>query len=251
MRIDVLTIFPGMFAGVLEESIMGRARAAGLVEVNAVNLRDFAEGRHRVTDDVPYGGGQGMVMKPEPFFRAVDFLRGEVKVGEAKRRVILLCPQGAIFTQDKARELSAMDHLILMCGRYEGVDERVRTLASDEISIGDYILTGGEIPAMVLIDAVVRLIPGAVGDERSTTHESFTDELLEGPQYTRPRSYRGLNVPEVLLSGNHEKIRRWRRKEAIRRTLLRRPERIDETRFGAEDLRLLEEVRAEEGLDGK
>lgn len=250
LRIDVLTIFPGMFAGVLDESIIGRARKAGIVEVNAIDLRDFAEGRHRVTDDVPYGGGQGMVMKPEPFFRAVEYLTGKVRAENGRRRVILMCPQGTLFTQRKAWELSRMDHLIVMCGRYEGVDERVRTLASDEISIGDYVLTGGEIPAMVLIDSVVRLIPGVVGDERSTKEESFADELLEGPHYTRPRSFRGLEVPEILCSGNHEEIRKWRRKEALRRTLLRRPERIHEERLGGEDLRLLAEIKKEEGLEG-
>lgn len=249
MRIDVLTIFPGMFQGPLSESMLRRARERGLVDIHVHDLREFTDDRHRTTDDYPFGGGPGMVMKPEPIFRAVEHVLAQTG-GPA--RVILLTPQGRLLNQELAWELSRERHLILICGRYEGVDERVRIgLATDEVSIGDYVLTGGELPAMVLIDAVVRLVPGVLGDERSPQEESFTDGLLEGPHYTRPREFRGMAVPEVLLSGHHEQIRRWRRKEALRRTLERRPDLLRTARLTAEDLRLLAELEAEVGPEAR
>lgn len=249
MHIDVLTLFPGMFAGPTTESILRRAQDKGLVTIDVTDLRLFAEGRHRVADDYPFGGGQGMVMKPEPIFRAVETVTAAGGPGEA--RVILLTPQGRKFDQGQAWELSREKHLVFICGRYEGVDERVREhLASDEISIGDYVLTGGEIPALVIIDAVVRLIPGVLGDEDSPRRDSFADGLLEGPQYTRPREFRGYGVPEILLSGNHSEIARWRRKQALLRTLVHRPDLLVEGDLPAEDRALLEEIRGERAADG-
>ena len=219
MFIDVLTIFPDMVELVTGWSILKRAAEKGLVTIRAVNIRDFATDKHRMTDDAPYGGGPGMVMKPEPVVGAIDFAKGE-----RPGRVILLSPQGERFTQAKARSLSAEDHLILVCGRYEGIDERIRAFVDEEISIGDYVLTGGELPAFVVIDAVVRLLPGVLGNEASTDEESFAQGLLEYPQYTRPPVFRNLPVPEVLLSGHHKKIEQWRREMALQRTKKRHPE---------------------------
>jgi tRNA (guanine37-N1)-methyltransferase len=230
-----------MFSGPLQESILKRAQDKGLVEIRVHDLRDWTHDRHRVVDDVPYGGGAGMVLRPEPFFEAVDTLR------EADSQVLLLTPQGERFDQAMACRLAEARHLILLCGRYEGFDERVRTLVDREISIGDYVLSGGELPALVLIDAVVRLIPGALGDQESARYDSFAAGLLEHPHYTRPPVYRGLSVPEVLLSGDHESIRRWRRREALRRTLLRRPDLLTGTALSTEDRRLLAEIRAKDG----
>lgn len=219
MRIDILTIFPQMFAGPFAESIIKRAREKGLVAINLVNIRDYSRDKHKSVDDYPYGGGAGMVMKPEPVFLATEAVRGK------NSRVILLSPQGEVLRQEKVRELARRPHLILICGHYEGVDERIRErLVDEEISIGDYILTGGELPAMVLVDAVVRLIPGVLGTPVSLEEESFSRDLLEYPQYTRPREFRGLQVPEILLSGNHQEVARWRREQAIRRTLEKRPD---------------------------
>lgn len=219
LRIDVVTIFPSMLSGFLSTSIIKRAIDSGIVDINPVNLRDFAVDKHRSTDDRPYGGGSGMVMTPLPFFRAVDSLRRE------DTRVILLCPQGELFNQKKAWEFSKQKHLILLCGHYEGVDERVRLgLATDEISIGDYVLSNGTLAAMVLIDAVVRLIPGALGDENAVYDDSFSQGLLEYPQYTRPFIYRGMHVPEILASGNHKAISKWRNEQSFKRTKLRRPD---------------------------
>lgn len=244
MRIDILTIFPRMFEGPLQESMMGRAQENGILEVGITDIRDFAFDKHRCVDDYPFGGGPGMVMKAEPIFAALEYLRHCFHFPDM--RTILLCPQGEVFTQAKARELAQLSHLVLICGHYEGIDERVRQqLVTDEISIGDYILTGGELPAMVVVDAVARLLPGVLGDVTSVNDESFSDGLLEYPQYTRPREYRGSVVPEVLLSGNHEEIRRWRRRESLRRTLLRRPELLERVRLSAEDIRFLEELREE------
>jgi len=241
MQIDIITIFPEMFPGPLGYSIIGRALERGLFKLGVHNLRDYTTDKHRIVDDTPYGGGAGMVMKPEPIFRAVGSL-----AQEGKSRVILLCPQGELFTQEKAWELSREEHLILICGHYEGVDERVRQyLVTDEISTGDYILTGGEIPAMVLVDAVVRLRPGVLGEDSSLQEETFTDNLLEYPQYTRPPEWEGMTVPPVLLSGHHEEIRRWRRKEALRRTLLRRPDLLARAELTAEDRALLREIKGE------
>jgi tRNA (guanine37-N1)-methyltransferase len=219
MRIDVLTLFPGMFAGPLDESIMKRAREAGLLDLKIHNLRDFAHDRHKTVDDRPFGGGPGMLLKPEPIFEAVEALARE------KTRVILLSPSGRPFRQAIARELAAVDDLLLIVGHYEGFDERVREqLADDELSIGDYVLTNGALPAMVVIDAVTRLLPGVLGDDESANEESFSQGLLEYPQYTRPSEFRGMKVPEVLLSGNHAEIARWRAEQATLRTKERRPD---------------------------
>ena len=235
----VLTLFPGMFASVLGESILRRAQERGLVEIHLHHLRDYASGKHRITDDYPYGGGAGMVLKPEPFFRAVDALG----VPREALHIVLLSPQGSLLTQPLVQRLAALEKpLVLLCGRYEGVDERVREgLAHEEISIGDYVLTGGELPAMVLIDAVARLIPGVLGDEASAQHDSFSDGILDHPHYTRPRVYRNMRVPEVLLSGHHEAIRRWRRRQALLKTLRQRPDLLEKAALSEEDRRLLEE----------
>ena len=220
MRIDIATLFPGMFRDVLQTSILGRAREAGLVDVGLYDIRDFSSDRHRSVDAKPYGGGPGMLLRPEPVVRCVERILRERGPG----RVILFSPQGQRFSQPRAHGLSDEDHLIFVCGRYEGFDERIRELlAPDEISIGDFVLTGGELPAMVVIDAVVRLLPGALGDEGSAVTESFSqNDLLEGPQYTRPPEYRGLGVPDVLLSGNHAHIEAWREERSRIRTNVRR-----------------------------
>ena len=219
MKIDVLTLFPGMFAGPLDESIVGRARETGRLELRIHNLRDYTHDRHRTVDDRPFGGGPGMVLKPEPVFEAVEALAG------AETRVILLTPSGRRFDQSVARELAQLPHLLLLCGSYEGVDERVQeALVDDELSIGDYVLTNGALPAMVMIDAVTRLLPGVLGDDASSLDESFSHGLLEYPQYTRPAEFRGVPVPAVLLSGNHAEIARWRAEQSRLRTAGRRPD---------------------------
>ena len=229
MRIDVLTLFPGMFSGPLDESIVGRARERGLIDLHIVNLRDFAHDRHQTVDDRPFGGGPGMLLKPEPLFEAVESL------ADSATRVILLAPGGRRFTQSTARELAQCERLLLVCGSYEGFDERVREqLADDEISIGDFVLTNGALPAMVLIDAVTRLIPGVLGDDESSREESFSVGLLEYPQYTRPAEFRGMKVPEVLLSGHHEEIAKWRREQALRKTESLRPDLLVATGVGVE-----------------
>ncbi len=219
MKIDVLTLFPAMFTGPLDESIIKRARESGKLEFKLHNLRDWTHDRHKTVDDRPFGGGPGMLMKPEPLFAAVESLRGE------KTRVILMSPGGRKFDQAIARELAQETDLLLVTGHYEGFDERVRTgLAHDELSIGDYVLTNGALPAMIVIDAVTRLLPGVLGDDDSSRDESFSEGLLEYPQYTRPAEFRGMPVPEVLLSGNHAEIAKWRREQARLRTLARRPD---------------------------
>jgi len=219
VRIDVLTLFPEMFVGPLDVSIVQRARLAGLLDLKIHNLRDYTHDRHKTVDDKPFGGGPGMVLKPEPIFEAVEALAGP------GTRVVLLAPSGRKFNQSIARDLSGMEHLLLICGSYEGIDERVRqSLAHDEISIGDYVLTNGGLPAMVLVDAVTRLLPGALGDDESSQDESFNDGLLEYPHYTRPAEFRGLKVPEILLSGHHAEIARWRKEQARLRTASRRPD---------------------------
>jgi tRNA (guanine37-N1)-methyltransferase len=246
MRFDVLTTFPEMFDGVLGASILKRAQEAGVVTLAVHDLRKWTTDKHQTTDDAPYGGGAGMVMKPEPFFAAVDELRCDAQTG-CSEEVVLLTPQGRSFTQDLARDLSGRDHLILLCGHYEGVDERVREhLATLQISIGDYVLTGGELPAMVVIDAVTRLLPGALGAEDGAESDSFADGLLEYPHYTRPVDFRGWKVPDTLLSGHHEQIRRWRRKESLRRTRALRPDLFDKLPLTDEDLDLLDEIEDEE-----
>ncbi len=222
MKIDVITIFPRMVDAGLAEGVVGRARAAGLLDVVVHNLRDYTSDRHHVVDDVPFGGGPGMVMKPEPFFAALAGIRERRGTPDA---VLLLTPAGERFSQAGARRLASLGHLVLLCGRYEGIDERVRdALATEEISIGDYVLSGGEVPALVVIDAVARLVPGVVGDDQSVEADSFTRGLLDYPHYTRPAEFDGRKVPEVLLSGHHGEIRRWRRETALQRTVARRPD---------------------------
>lgn len=239
MRIDVLTLFPEMFASPLEHSILGRARAAGRLTVRAVDIRDYATDRHRTTDDTPFGGGAGMVMKPEPIFRALEAVVAEAP-DAGPNRVILMSPSGRTLDQRLVEELAQEDHLVLLCGRYEGIDERVHEhLVTDEVSIGDYVLTGGELPAMVLIDAVARLIPGVLGHADSAEFESFEDHLLEHPHYTRPADFRGWRVPDVLLSGDHENVRRWRRLQSLLRTMERRPDLFRQHMLTEEDLELL------------
>ena len=240
IRFDVLSIFPEMLQSPLEFSLLKKAREKGLIEVGLHNIRDWAQDKHRMTDDAPYGGGCGMVMKVEPVARAVAAVK---QAGEASL-VVLLTPQGEIFNQTIAAELARRKQIILICGRYEGFDERIREhLADREISLGDYILTGGELSALVVIDATARLIPGVLGNDASASGESFSQGLLEYPQYTRPAEYSGWPVPEVLLSGNHARIERWQRIEALRRTWRRRPELLEKTQLGEEDGELLEKIK--------
>jgi tRNA (guanine37-N1)-methyltransferase len=241
MLFDVLTLFPAMFDSPLRESILGRAVEKGLVRVAVHNLRDWAEGRHQVTDDAPYGGGDGMVLKPEPVARALDDLRRR----SPEARVLLMTPQGKPFRQQDARELARESGLIFVCGRYEGFDERIRPLVDAEYSLGDFVLTGGELAAMVMIDAVARLLPEVLGSSGSAETDSFADGLLEHPHYTRPVEFRGMRVPEVLLSGNHAAIARWRRKEQLRRTRERRPDLLAGASLSEVDRRLLDELRRE------
>ncbi|MDQ6632596.1 MAG: tRNA (guanosine(37)-N1)-methyltransferase TrmD [Verrucomicrobiota bacterium] len=221
MKIEVLTLFPEMFAGPLDASIVQRAREKKLLNLQVINLRDYTHDRHKTMDDKPFGGGPGMLLKPEPIFEAVENL------AQKKTRMVLLTPIGRRFNQSIARELSQEEHLLLICGSYEGFDERVRRLAHDELSIGDYVLTNGALPAMVIIDAVTRLLPGVLGDDESSRDESFSHDLLEYPHYTRPADFRGMKVPEVLLSGNHAEIEKWRREQARLRTTERRPDLLE------------------------
>jgi len=218
MKIDVLTLFPEMFAGPLDVSMVARARKSGLLDLQIRNLRDWTHDRHKTVDDRPFGGGPGMVLKPEPIFEAVEALAGE------KTRVLMMAPTGRTFTQAIARELAAQEHLLFLCGSYEGFDERIRTLTHDELSIGDYVLTNGGLPTMVVIDAVTRLLPGVLGDDESASDESFSHGLLEYPHYTRPAEFRAMKVPEVLMSGNHAEIEKWRREQSRLRTKERRPD---------------------------
>lgn len=238
MKIDVFTLLPEIFGAYLDTSIMGRARQAGHLQVEIHNIRDFATDRHRTTDDEPYGGGGGMIMKPEPIFRAVETVLAD-DLGQVP--VILFTPQGRVFNQSIARELAVVPHMVFLCGRYEGVDERVRqNLATDELSIGDYVLTGGELPALVVIDAVTRLIPGVLGDAQAPEKDSHANGLLEHPHYTRPAEFRAERVPDVLLSGNHALIDGWRREQAIRRTWQRRPELLKQVQLTEHELALIE-----------
>lgn len=233
MRIDVVTLFPDLFDAPLRTSVIGRALERGLLEVGVHDLREHGLGRHRSVDDYPYGGGAGIVMRPEPLYAAVEPLRA------AGARIVLLDPAGERLTDALARELATEPHLALVCGRYEGIDERARSLADREVSIGDYVLTGGELPALVLIDAVARLVPGVI-EEASQLGDSFANGLLEYPQYTRPEEFRGMRVPEVLLSGHHGQVDDWRRREALRRTLERRPDLLDGVELSAEDRAFLD-----------
>ena len=281
MRIDVLTIFPEMCEGVFRSSILGKAQEKGLVTLNAVNFRDYSGNKHQTVDDYPYGGGGGMVLKPEPIFAAVeamiaqqaeaertqlreeghtpaaedpdvpnvpntDGLNGPNRLERKRPRVILMCPQGEPFTQAKAEELAQESHLILVCGHYEGYDERIREhLVTDELSIGDYVLTGGELPAMVVTDSVVRLLPGVLGNESSAVTDSFSPGLLEYPHYTRPADFRGWTVPDVLVSGHHAKVEQWRKEQSLRRTVERRPDLLESIELNEADRKLLERIIAE------
>jgi len=245
MLVDIITIFPGMFQGPFEESILKRAREKGILKINVHNLRDFTTDKHKTVDDYPYGGGAGMVMKPEPIFTAVEHLLDQSR-SEKAPRIILMCPQGEVFNQEKAKELAQEEHLIFLCGHYEGIDERVRDyLVTEEISIGDYVLTGGELPAMVIIDSLARMIPGVVKEEESIQQDSFYTGLLDYPQYTRPAEFRSWPVPEILLSGHHEKVAFWRKKESLRKTWLRRKDLLEKRILSKEEKKMLEEIREE------
>lgn len=242
MKCDVLTLFPDILTAYLNESILKRAREKNLLDIKLYNIRDFASGPHRTVDDSPYGGGAGMVFKPEPIFRAVDFLKED---GEP-RKVILLSPQGKPFNQSKAEAYSReKQRFVFICGRYEGIDERVKILMDEEVSIGDYVITGGELAALVIIDAVTRLVPGALGDEKSVEDESFSWGLLDYPHYTRPREFRGMPVPQVLVSGNHKEILLWRRREALKKTMKIRPDLMDKLELTDIDKKILSTIEEE------
>ncbi|MFC7679760.1 tRNA (guanosine(37)-N1)-methyltransferase TrmD [Paenibacillus sp. GCM10028914] len=264
MKIDVLTLFPEMFDGVFHSSILGKAADKGIVSLNAVNFRPYSGNKHSQVDDTPYGGGGGMVLKPEAIFGAVEDLLSLSPVSSESgtepmvddspvpndlrkpARVILMCPQGETFTQKKAEELAQEEHLVFICGHYEGYDERIREhLVTDELSIGDYVLTGGELPAMVIIDSVVRLLPGVLGNEMSAVTDSFSTGLLEYPHYTRPAEFRGWKVPDILLSGHHANIEVWRREQALKRTWERRPELLENLELSKKDKIFLEKLRSE------
>jgi tRNA (guanine37-N1)-methyltransferase len=246
MRVDVVTLFPGMFTGPLSESIIGRAVESGIISVHLVDLREFCEGKHRQADDAPYGGGPGMVLMAEPIFKAVE----AVSPANSLRRIILTSAQGTLFNQQKARELSCEEDLVIICGRYEGVDERVAAeLATDELSIGDYVLTGGEMAALVMIDAICRLLPGALGSAESLEQDSFSNDLLGPPQYTRPHEFRGLSVPEVLVSGHHAEIAKWRRREALRKTFMSRRELLSEASLSDEEREFVRQLEQGEKIE--
>ncbi len=237
LQFDIITIFPGMFESPLNESLLKRAREQRLLEIRLHNLRDYSQDKHRKVDDYPFGGGVGMVMNVDPIVRAIE----SVKQDRPNARTILMSPAGTPFSQEKAWELSREESLILVCGRYEGVDERVRHFIDEEISIGDYVLTGGEIPAMAVVESVARLVPGVVGDESSIVEESFSDDLLEYPQYTRPREFRGFKVPEILVSGDHSKIQDWQRQEALKKTARVRPDLLKKVKLTDQDKVALEQ----------
>lgn len=245
MRFEIVTIFPRMIEAGLEEGVVGRAVGRGVIEVKVHDLRAFTTDRHRSVDDMPYGGGPGMVMKPEPLVRAVQHIEETSGKPDA---VLLLSPQGRLFTQAEARRLSRLENIVLICGRYEGVDERVRELvAAEELSVGDFVVSGGELPALIVVDAVSRLVPGVVGDEQSVEQDSFSRGLLDHPHYTRPPSFGGLQVPDVLLSGHHAQVERWRRTAALRQTLRARPELLEDADLDSEDRAILEELLKETG----
>jgi tRNA (guanine37-N1)-methyltransferase len=244
LRIHVLTIFPEILSSPLQESILKRAQMKSLVSVAVHDLREFTADRHRTTDDDPYGGGPGMVMKPEPLVRGIERLRAQ----DSALYTVLTCPQGHVFTQERAQALAKKDAILFLCGRYGGVDERVRAYVDEELSVGDYILTGGELAALVMMDAIIRLVPGVLGNEASAADDSFTECLLDAPQYTRPEEFQGHRVPEVLLSGNHQQIRRWRRQEALRRTWQRRPELLEQAILSQDDRTLLDDITRRSSL---
>ena len=244
MRIDIISLFPEMFEGPFGHSITKRAREVGILDIQLTNPRNFAMDKHKIVDDSPFGGGSGMVMKPEPLFRAVEAIKALTPT--ANRRVLLTCPGGITFTQEKAKELALYEQLVIVCGHYEGIDDRIREHSIDEcISIGDYVLTGGELPAMVIVDAVSRMLAGVLGAADAAEHDSFYNGLLEYPQFTRPREFNGWTVPEVLLSGDHAKIERWRRQESLRVTLARRPDLLQQKQLSKEDATLLAELLTE------
>ncbi|AGB40602.1 tRNA (guanine-N1)-methyltransferase [Halobacteroides halobius DSM 5150] len=246
MKFDILTLFPDMFDGVLNSSILKRAQKEGLINFNITDIRNYCEDKHNQADDYPYGGGVGMVLKPEPIFKAVN----DLQLADSQTPVVFLTPQGKTFDQSLAKDLVKKDRLVLLCGHYEGVDQRVRDeLVTHEVSIGDYVLTGGELPAMVLVDAISRLVPGVVGSSKSVIQDSFYQGLLDYPQYTRPQEYNSLEVPQVLLSGNHAKIDRWRRKKALEKTLVKRPDLLKEEELSNKDKNLLEEIKKELGKE--
>jgi tRNA (guanine37-N1)-methyltransferase len=246
LRFDIITIFPDYFGAAFDYGIVRRARAAGLAEIEAHDLRRWTTDKHHVVDDRPFGGGDGMVLKPEPLFAAVESLTGArsaTELAETRKRVVLLSPQGRVFDQKLAAELASCEQIVLICGRYEGVDERVaEALATDEVSIGDYVLSGGEPAAAVVVDAVVRLIPGALGSETSAVNESFSEGLLDFPHYTRPPEFRGLKVPEVLTGGNHGEIARWRRRAALLKTKRNRPDLLERASLTEEERAWLDEI---------
>lgn len=243
MHIDILTLFPQMLEGFLNSSILKRAFEKGQFQYELINFRDFSTDKHKKVDDYPYGGGAGMVLTPQPIFSAVDYAK---KQRNTNPRVILMCPQGETYTQEKAEELATEEHLIIICGHYEGYDERIRKyLVTDEISIGDYVLTSGEIGALVVVDSVVRLLPNVLGNQRSAKEDSFSTGLLEHPHYTRPANFNGMKVPEVLLQGNHAEIERWRKKMSLKRTYERRPDLIERRILTDEEKALLEEIKKE------
>ena len=241
MRIDIITLFPSMFKGPFDESIIKRARKKGILEINLHSLREFTDDRHRTVDDVPYGGGAGMVMKPEPLFRVVEKVKEEKKFSS---KVILLSPQGQTFAQEKAKELAEEEGLIFICGHYEGVDERVREhLIDEELSLGDFVLTGGELAAIVMVDAIARMLPEVLGCKDSIREDSFYQTLLDYPHYTRPAEFRGWKVPGVLISGNHQKIREWRKKKKLENTFKKRPDLLKTAKLSREEEEMLEQIK--------
>lgn len=248
MRVDIVSLFPDMFTGPLGHSILKRAQEDGLLDIHITSPRDFAFDKHHIVDDYTFGGGAGMVMKPEPIFRAVDSIIAASNI--TNRRVILMCPGGSPLDQSKVKELANYEQLILLCGHYEGIDERVRLhLADETISIGDYVLTGGELPAMVIVDSVARMLPGVLGSSSSAPQDSFYNGLLEYPQYTRPREFEGMITPDILLSGDHAKINRWRSKQALKNTLERRPDLLKNKELSPDDAKLLAEIIDEQTGD--
>lgn len=244
MRIDIISLFPEMFSGPFSHSILKRAQDSGKLAINVVNPRDFTTDKHHIVDDYPFGGGSGMVMKPEPLFKAAEHVLATSPVLE--RRVILMCPGGSRFDQEKAKQLANYEQLVFICGHYEGIDDRVRQYLIDEaVSIGDFVLTGGELAAMVIVDAVSRMLPGVLGAAEGAEHDSFYSGLLEYPQYTRPREFRGWSVPDILLSGDHAKIDRWRRYQSLKKTLECRPDLLENRKLTPEDLKILTEIQNE------
>lgn len=244
MKIDILTLFPKMFAA-LNESLLGKAQEKGLIEINICDFRQYSKDKHHHVDDTPYGGGAGMLLQPQPFYRAMDDIN---QADPAPKRVVLLDPAGRKFDQAAAQELAQEQHLVFLCGHYEGFDHRIEQLATDQFSIGDFVITGGEMAAMMMIDATARFVPGVLGNGQSAYSDSFTDELLEYPQYTRPAEYRGMKVPDVLLSGNHQKIATWRHQQALKKTYQKRPDLLVKAQLSPEDQTFLQQLKAADDL---